>query len=370
MNLTRVDSVVAPDDDSLILYCPVRDERALVSLFLEYHRKLGIKYFVFVDNGSIDGTLEYLLSQTDCIIYTTEDSYAEARYAADWISELMRRHSFGQWALYLDCDELLVYENCETIGVQEFLKSYKTGGCNSFYGIMLDVYSADPYGEIEFSDYQDFVEKDFYVDSDYVVRRQPRKPWKSKQKSKPIEIVGGPRCRIYSDLDSDSKRGWFSYLIAGQVDRFINYVPKFCMPLLARIWPRPSFAQYKSPLNLVGDDFKYNNSHGSSNQTYSPYLLGILHLKFSKELKQKLDPVFSYKNHYRRGLERFRLDGALKRRRNPSFMTSCSVKYEDSRTLYRYSIIGEDASVVWQEKCCYYRTLHSAPSAQINEPKS
>ena len=78
MNLTRVDSVVAPDDDSLILYCPVRDERALVSLFLEYHRKLGIKYFVFVDNGSIDGTLEYLLSQTDCIIYTTEDSYAEA----------------------------------------------------------------------------------------------------------------------------------------------------------------------------------------------------------------------------------------------------------------------------------------------------
>ena len=362
MNLTRVDSVVAPDDDSLILYCPVRDERALVSLFLEYHRKLGIKYFVFVDSGSVDGTLEYLLSQADCIIYATEDSYAEAKYAADWISELMRRHSFGQWALYLDCDELLVYENCETIGVEEFLKSYRLGDYNSFYGIMLDVYSAEPYGEVEFSDYQDFVEKDFYVDSDYVVRRKPRKPWKPKQKSKPIEIVGGPRCRIYSNLDSDSKRGWLRYFIAGQVDHFINYVPMSCMNLLARIWPRPSFAQYKSPLNLVGSDFGYRNSHGSSNRKFTPYLIGILHLKFSKELKQKLDPVFSHKNHYHRGLERFRLDGAIKRKRNPSFMTPCSVKYEGSKTLSKYSIIGESPSAVWQGECCYYRTLDSESS--------
>ena len=354
MNLQRIDQLSEYDNETLKLYCPVRDEVHLVPLFLDYHRHLGIKLFVFVDNGSVDGTLEYLLAQPDCIVYETNDSYPESNFAADWITELMSRHSLSQWAIYLDCDELLVYEGCEEITVTEFLESYRGTNFESFAGIILDIYSSEPNGEIELYTYEDFLKKIFCVDSDYVVRKYPQKPWRKKYRS--IEIIGGPRCRLYSNVDKDLKRGWITYFIAGQVDRIVRFVPLSLMPLLARIWPRPTFAQYKKPINHIKDGFRYTSSHNSTNVKTAPYQLGILHLKFSKELMQKIEPKFSYENHYQRGLERFRLSGAMRRRKSRSFIYAHSIQYEGSQTLAEHSIIGKKPGKVWDETSDFFRS--------------
>lgn len=354
MNLVRVDELSSFEQESLKLYCPIRDEMSLLPFFLEYHRRIGIKLFVFVDNGSVDGTLEYLISQEDCIVYSTTDSYAEANFAADWINELMQRHSPLQWAIYLDCDELLVYEGCESVSLNAFLADFDPGSFDSFAAILLDVYSAEQDGEIDFSTIEDFFKKVFYVDSDYVMRKHPKKPWARGGRS--VEIVGGPRCRLFSTVDSDAKRGWFSYFIAGQVDRFIQLVPLACMPLFARFWPRTTFAQHKRPINFIGANFQYNDSHGTSNSQIAPYQLGVLHLKFSKELQQKNDPEFSFKNHYQRGLARFRLSGILRRRKNKTFLCNCSVRYEGSQTLLKYAMIGKEPSEVWLGDTDYFRT--------------
>ncbi|MEC8650584.1 MAG: glycosyltransferase family 2 protein [Verrucomicrobiota bacterium] len=354
MNLQRVDRLSNYDSETLKLYCPVRDEVSLVKVFLDYHRHIGIKLFVFLDNGSIDGTLEYLLAQPDCIVYKTNDSYSKSNYAADWITELMSRHSLSQWAIYLDCDELLVYEGCEHITLSEFLESYRATQYDSFAGIMLDVYSAKPNGEIEISSYEDLLNEIFYVDSDYVMRRRPQKPWAKKRRL--IEIIGGPRCRLHSSVDKDSNRSWFAYFIAGQVDRFIRFVPLSFMPLLSRLWPRPLFTQYKTPINYIKKGFRYTSSHDCINVNRAPYQLGILHLKFRKDLMQKIEPKFSYDNHFQQGLERFRLRGVLRRRKSLSLMYSNSVQYVGSQTLAEHLIIGKKPGEVWVETSDYFRT--------------
>ena len=69
MNLQRVDRLSNYDSETLKLYCPVRDEISLVKVFLDYHRHIGIKLFVFLDNGSVDGTLEYLKKNKILDIY-------------------------------------------------------------------------------------------------------------------------------------------------------------------------------------------------------------------------------------------------------------------------------------------------------------
>ena len=355
MNLKLVKSVENIKKNTVKLYCPIRNELSLLPLFLEYHRNLGIGCFVFVDNDSIDGSLDFLLTQDDCIVYQTKDSFKRANYAINWINELMQLHSRDQWAIYLDCDEFLVYENCESVPLADFLRSYNYADHNSFYAIMIDMYSDKEFGVFDIKDRCSLINT-LYIDTDYIFRKYPRRPFKKCSQKSNIEVLGGPRCRIYSSPTIQNKRDWFYYLVAGQVDRFIKYIPIYLMPLLSRIWPRTPLAQYKTPVNFISNEFNYDSNHGSNNTLKADYMLGILHLKFSDELAQKIDPIFSYNNNYRRGLERFRLNYNLKNLDSKSLLCSCSKIYRGSKTLAKHEIIGNEPSVVFTSNTAYFRT--------------
>ena len=354
MNLQRVDQLSKCDSETLKLYCPIRNEINLLPTFLEYHRNLGISCFVFVDNDSTDGSLDFLLSQNDCIVYHTKDSFKRANYSINWINELIQRHSNGQWAIYLDCDEFLVYENCESVPVADFLNSYNYSIHNSFYAVMIDMYSDKDFGAFNIKDGTNLI-NNLFVDTDYIFRKYPCRPYK-KRTMNSIEVLGGPRCRLYSSPSIQSKHGWIYYFVAGQVDRFIKFTPIFLMPLLARIWPRTPLAQYKNPINFISKDFNYKGNHDSSNMLKADYMLGILHLKFSDELAQKIDPIFSYRNHYRRGLERFRLSNNLKNFKSKSLLCTNSKIYKGSETLAKHEIIGSKPSVVFTSDTANFRT--------------
>ena len=361
MNLRRVDQNLSLRPGALLLYCPIYNERSLLPIFLAHHRKLKVDGFVFIDNGSTDGSLEFLVEQSDCIVYATRDSFAQANFGMDWIGALMQRHSPDRWALYLDCDELLVYEDCENKALPDFITPFSAKGDDSFYAIMLDVYSKRPDGIVTLEDCRDFAKSRVYVDRDYVIRRTPNKPWKPKNRG--IQVLGGPRGRLHQELDREIKNGWFHYFVAGQVDRFIEFIPTRWIPLLAKFWPRPMFAQHKTPLNFIGEGFKYNDSHSSQNQQAAPYLMGILHLKFSTELQKKAEPTFAYKNHYHKGLERIRLSCDLEKKSSqPLYRPDLSVRYENSASLAAASLIGEWASPVCLGNGDFARTTQYSQS--------
>ena len=67
----------------ILVFSTLRNERVRLPFFLRYYRDLGVAHFLMVDNGSDDGSREYLEEQRDVSLWSTTASYKRARFGAD-----------------------------------------------------------------------------------------------------------------------------------------------------------------------------------------------------------------------------------------------------------------------------------------------
>ena len=146
-NLQRMDENPLPPGDALALYTCIRDERDRLPWFFGYYRRLGVEHFVVIDNGSTDGSTEYLLSQSGTTVFRTDDSYHGAFSGMVWINHLKSRLSPAAWVLYADVDEALVYDGCERRSVADLAETLDMAGHEAFTAFMLDMFSTDASGE-------------------------------------------------------------------------------------------------------------------------------------------------------------------------------------------------------------------------------
>ena len=145
-NLQRMDENPLPPGDALALYTCIRDERDRLPWFFDYYRRLGVEHFVVIDNGSTDGSTEYLLSQSGTTVFRTDDSYHGAFSGMVWINHLKSRLSPAAWVLYADVDEALVYDGCERRSVADLAETLDMAGHEAFTAFMLDMFSTDASG--------------------------------------------------------------------------------------------------------------------------------------------------------------------------------------------------------------------------------
>lgn len=142
--LQRIDSNNLPDPSLVTLYTVIKNERKRLSWFLNYYRDMNVSQFVFVDNGSTDGSIEFLMEQTDVIIFSTTESYVSAYAGMVWVNYLKNKFSKNGWALYADVDEALVFDACESKDINDLVKLLETEGAEVLSGFMLDMFLADP----------------------------------------------------------------------------------------------------------------------------------------------------------------------------------------------------------------------------------
>jgi tetratricopeptide (TPR) repeat protein len=117
----------------------IRNELPRLPDFLTHHRKLGVSGFVLIDNGSKDGTLDYLAAQPDVIVYSTTDSYSQSYFGIRWLNQIIDMHGSG-WVLYADADERLVYPGCEDRSVGDLTRYLSTRGEQIVPGVMIDMF--------------------------------------------------------------------------------------------------------------------------------------------------------------------------------------------------------------------------------------
>jgi hypothetical protein len=138
--------------DAILLLSTVRNERVRLPYFLGYYRDLGINHFLIVDNGSTDGTREYLARQPDVSLWDTKASYRRSRFGLDWLTRLQRVYCDNHWCLTVDADEFLVYPFCETRPLRAMTDWLDASGVRTFSAMLVDMYpkgdlTAQPYRE-------------------------------------------------------------------------------------------------------------------------------------------------------------------------------------------------------------------------------
>ena len=129
---------IRPGD--ILAVTTLRNEVARLPWFFEHYRRIGVDHFLMIDNGSDDGSDEWLLEQPDVSLWQTYASYRAARFGLDWMTWLQMRYGHNHWMLMIDADELLIYAHHQSRSLHDLTSWLETSGQHVFGAHLLDLY--------------------------------------------------------------------------------------------------------------------------------------------------------------------------------------------------------------------------------------
>lgn len=285
--------------DAILVFATLRNERIRLPYFLRYYRDLGVDHFLLVDNGSDDGSREYLAAQPDVSLWTTPAGYKDSRFGMDWLMTLLRRHGHDRWCLTVDVDEFLIYPFCETRPIRALTDWLDASNIRTFAAMMLDMYPKGPAQDQPYREGQNPFEIAQWFDSgNYTISRN----WGYGN----LWIQGGPRARTFF-ANAPSRAPALNKIPLVRWHRSYAYVSSTHMML-----PRG--------LNLVFDEWGGEKASGC-----------LLHAKFLDTFALKAEEEMARGQHYAESREyRAYLDGL---RDQPDFWCKWSEKYINWRQL-------------------------------------
>lgn len=279
--------------DQVLGICVVKNDLERMKLAIEHYRMLGVGQFVILDNGSTDGTQEWLKSQPDMDVYLVTIPFSSQRKYG-WINQILARYGRNRWYLYFDSDELFVYPGLEKMPISHLVAQVEQQHMDRLGAIMLDMYSDQPIYAKSIQN-QSITDTYCYFDSD---------SYEISQSKRGMVIKGGPRKRVFTAELEDS-------------------------PLLI-----------KYPLFYLREGMIFESAHYLFPFRHDiPVGSALMHYKFlPSDLERHL--VIAREGNfqggsreYKRYLSAFEANAAI------GFMYSGTVKYENSSSLARLSFI-------------------------------
>lgn len=132
--------------DEVTVVTLVRDGAYYLPAFFDHYRNLGIRHFVFIDNGSCDDTLEMIRAQPGTVILQSllpwgafENDFR--RYAAE-------RYCRDRWCLFADMDEVFDFEGRAEIGLSGLIRYLHQHGVTALMAQMLEMFPKAPLSEV------------------------------------------------------------------------------------------------------------------------------------------------------------------------------------------------------------------------------
>lgn len=292
----RTGAIRKPD---ILLFSTLRNERIRLPYFLRYYRDLGVAHFLIVDNGSDDGSREYLSEQKDVSLWTTTASYKRARYGVDWLNWLQMRHGHGHWTLVVDPDEFFVYPFCDTRPLPALTDWLDTMSIRAFPAMLLDMYPKGPIDAQPYREGQNPLEIACWFDSgNYTISKNSAygNLW----------IQGGPRARAMFAEDP-------------------HHAPTLNKIPLVR-WHR-SYCYLSSTHMLLPKGLNHTYDEWGGEKPSGC----LLHAKFLSTLPAKVSEELGRQQHYAGSREYQAYDSALKD--SPDLWCKWSEKYINWRQL-------------------------------------
>jgi hypothetical protein len=150
------------DNDELIVICILLNGELYIKSFMEHYCSMGVKHFVFLDNGSTDRTIEMLKNYENVTILQSKAPYSI--YENTMKRYLVEHFSKGKWNLFSDIDELFEYPCADKLDLKGFLQYLNHHSYNVVVAQMLDMFSDTPLGDISSSTEDSLKDKYKYYD--------------------------------------------------------------------------------------------------------------------------------------------------------------------------------------------------------------
>ena len=152
-----------PNVDAVILVTAVKNNRTRLEHFLKHYRKMGVKNFAFIDNGSTDGTVEAILAQKDTACFKVSIQFTSERKTA-WFNRVAAYYDAERWFIMVDSDELLAYPRMSQFSIQQYTKILQEKGIDFIKTLMVDMYPDRPLMDDSMTD-EEYLDACIYFDS-------------------------------------------------------------------------------------------------------------------------------------------------------------------------------------------------------------
>lgn len=291
--------------DRLSVYGIFRNEKYFVEAFLDHHRALGVEQFVILDDGSDDGTTEYLSAESDCVVLSSEFAYGQqivlseagadvAMRAGQRMKTAIPRKFFAnRWALYLDADEFFFLPP-GIPSLRELTARLDMRGDRCVSASLVDFYPdrIDTKGRQAPSTIADLLGEAGYFDATPVVTLLGEQEGKTVAK---IE-ASGASARLFRKYGIGD-RNWL-----------LSRLPLPLRKLLRRTIAKA--AVMKTPLVRWDTAMEMVGSHHTNLAPSSDTLLTIAHFKFTSDLARRSQAAMIWRS-YAKGSQKYEYYEAL-----------------------------------------------------------
>lgn len=301
----RIEGPPVPDrPDELRACMVVRNERLRLPAVLDHHRRLGVGRFLVVDDGSSDGSADFLRAQPDVSLFHADGSFRDSECGIAWINALLDAHGHGRWVLVVDADELFVYPGCETIGLRALCDHLDGRGAQGALALMIDMYGEGAVRETVHPHGAALTETSPWFDpGPYRAVRAGLFP--------SLQAAGGPRARLFD---------------------FSPYQPR--PPLLTKVplvrWSR-------------GMSFRLS-THALTPIVLPPLMFGLLHFKFLSDFPERVETAVAEAQHYANAQEYRAYQDRLRHDPELRIRDEASVRYRDTAQLAEEGLMLTDAA--------------------------
>ena len=245
--------------------------------FLEHYRKMGVERFIFVDDRSTDGTLEFLCKQNDVMVVQSKLKYGDKIPLEDaaalglthqrlellWRMLLLEKYTIGQWSLHLDADEFLDLPS--GMLVSDFVAQLGTEDGDAVWSTMIDMYPAT-LAELE------KMENDTTIDLS--------KPWyfdgephlKLRKDKTPKVVFPGCRARLLAKFHLNRKTKPLNETVRR----------------ILRLPPSRYNAIRKPTLLRWSSGSRFNSAHTVNLSATVKFLLPLRHFKFNGPIHERI----------------------------------------------------------------------------------
>jgi hypothetical protein len=336
VHLTRIDRQPSRRGrGSVDAYMVVRNEADRLPYLLEYHRRLGVDRFFICDNNSEDHTMDFLLSQGDCVVYHTAESFGEAGCGMNWINAMVERHGEGNWCLFIDADELFVYPHSEQIPIRQFCDLLERSGHEGVFAIMVDMYAPGTVADAIYKPGTSFVDTCPCFDTEYRVRTKAGLPFSKRFLN--VEAVGGPRLRVF--YPRYHRTGIWPMAVARAMRNLrLHPLGKAIGLQRTNIGSLPPDIT-KVPLMRARPGRKWVTNHRTDPLPLSPITGALLHFKLFSNFDERARHEVSRGEHWDSGVEYRRYVERLSKHPGEGFIYGKSERYHSSDDLLRHGII-------------------------------